>query len=534
MPPWRCGRRLGIGEGGRCWRRRWCNPSCATGSRLAESAKRGARTPLQHAFTLRADGLGRRIAGGASYQFLGIALRTVLTIGSTATLARLLTPADFGYVAMATVVTEFAALLGAFGFGNVMVQRRVINRLQLDTVFWATVAIGALLTGVVFVLSFTTGWLFADPHVGALLRVLCLTFVINSLTTVPWIVIARQMRFHIEFWINLGTVVIRIGAAIVSAAAGLGVWSLVVGAVVGSLAAVTLYSVFVPYLPRRRMHLPFLRSIWRTSSGYLGNSTLYYLNTNLDLLLIGRRLGPTPLGYYQNARALTDEIRARIAMPIQQVLFPAFSAIQTDRARFQQLVLRAGRLLAAVVVPIGVGVSANAPELVSVLYGEAWRPMIPVMAMFGLSAALRAASAISQPLFNSNNRVVLAFRYNAVGTALLVAGVLLTMPYGIEAVGIAVAMSSLYSVVTLRAAFGLIGLGTRHVLQVLGPPAVASGVMWLAIASIRAMDWNSAPSVMLGVQVASGSIVYLLTLHILSRQYLNDLRQARGPFLSRS
>lgn len=498
---------------------------------MAESAKPGARTPLQRAFTLRTDGLGRRIAGGASYQFLGIALRTVLTIGSTATLARLLTPADFGYVAMATVVTEFAALLGAFGFGNVMVQRRVINRLQLDTVFWATMAIGALLTGVVFVLSFMTGWLFADPHVGSLLRVLCVTFVINTLTTVPWIVIARQMRFHIEFLINIGTVVIRIGAAIVSAAAGLGVWSLVVGAVVGSFASVMLYSVFVPYLPRWRVHLPFLRSIWRTSSGYLGNSTLYYLNTNLDLLLIGRQLGATPLGYYQNARALTDEIRARIAMPIQHVLFPAFSAIQTDKDRFQQLVLRAGRLLAAVVVPIGVGVSANAPELVTVLYGETWRPMIPVMTMFGLSAALRAATAISQPLFNSNNRVVLAFRYNAVGTALLVASVLLTMPYGIQAVGIAVALSSLYSVVTLRAAFGLIGLGTQHVVQVLGPPGMASGVMWLAVFSIRGMNPAGGASLMLAVQVACGAGVYLLTLHILSRQYLKDILQARTVFL---
>ena len=80
--------------------------------------------------------LGRRVVSGSTYTFLGIFLRTAMTIGSTAVLARLLTPADFGYIAMATVVTELAALFGNFGFSSVLIQRRVVARLHLDTVFW--------------------------------------------------------------------------------------------------------------------------------------------------------------------------------------------------------------------------------------------------------------------------------------------------------------------------------------------------------------------------------------------------------------
>ena len=90
------------------------------------------RTAVQRAFGLRTSNIGQQVASGAGFQFLGIALRTVLTIGSTAILARLLTPADFGYIAMATVVTELAALFGAFGFTNVLIQRRSINRLQMS------------------------------------------------------------------------------------------------------------------------------------------------------------------------------------------------------------------------------------------------------------------------------------------------------------------------------------------------------------------------------------------------------------------
>ncbi|MCK7493598.1 MAG: lipopolysaccharide biosynthesis protein [Comamonadaceae bacterium] len=422
--------------------------------------------------------MGRRVAGGAGYQFLGIGLRTVLTIGSTALLARLLTPADFGYVAMATVVTEFAGLLGAFGFSNVLIQRRVVNRLQFDTVFWASMGIGAAMALVVIALSFTSGWLFDDPRVAPLLRVMALNFVIGSATAVPFAVLSRLMRFQATFWINMLTVVIRTLAAIACAYAGFGMWSLVVGSLVGTVANTALLFAHAPYRPRLRFHAPFIARTWRTSAGYFGNTALYYLNSNLDLLLIGRGLGASSLGYYQNARALTDEIRGRIAMPIQQVLFPAFSALQTDQERFQQLVLRAGRLLAAVVVPIGFGVSANAPELVRVLYGEQWPPMIPVMTAFGLSAALRAGAAIASPLFNANDRVGLAFRYNVIGTVFTTGSVLAAIPFGIDAVAAAIAVASLYMLVPARRAFGLIGLGIPALWQVLGPPAVAASAMW--------------------------------------------------------
>lgn len=488
---------------------------------------------LRRALVLRVEGLGQRVVRGAGYQALGIGLRTLLTIGSTAILARLLTPADFGYVAMATVVTEFAALLSAFGLSNVLIQRGMINRLQLDTVFWATLGIGCVLAAFVFAASFLAGWMFSDPHVGPLLRVMSLSFALGSLSAVPGILLSRLLRFRAMFWIGMTTIVIRSVVAVACAALGWGMWSLVVGSLVGTAADVLLHFVWAPYRPRRRFHWPIVTRTWRTSTGYLGNTGLYYLSMNLDLLLIGRHLGAAPLGFYQNARSLTDEIRGRIAMPIQQVLFPAFSALQDDRARFQQLVLRAGRLVAAVVVPVGFGVSANAQELVMVLYGAQWQPMVPVMAMFGLSAALRAGTAIGSPLFNANDRVGLAFRYNAIGAALTIGAVLVAMPHGIEAVARAVALTSLYALVAFRAALGLVGLGAKHMAQILGPPVAAALVMWAGTEGLRSLAWTQRPATMLLAHVAAGAAVYVALLLIFAPQYGRDLRDALRLLLKR-
>lgn len=483
---------------------------------------------VRGAFVLRAGNLGNRVVSGASFTMLGITLRTLLTIGSTAILARLLTPADFGYIAMATTVTELAALLGSFGLGNILVQRKVVTRLQMDTVFWTGLIVGAVLAVVVFLISFLAESLFGDPVIGDLLRVLWLPFLIGGFSSVSDAIIARMMWFRLEFWIQLAVVLCRSLIAIGFAYSGFAVWSLVAGGIAGSTVGVLLAFFAVPYLPRLRFNLAYLASTWRTSGSYFGSSMLYYISMNIDVILIGRQLGASALGYYQNARSLTDEVRARLAMPLQRVLFPAFSSLQADDERLQRTVVHSGRLLAAVIVPVGFGISAVADELVPVLYGTQWLDMIPVLSMFGLSAAVRGSTAIASPLFNSCDRAGLSFRYSLVGTAIMVAAVLIAMPHGIAMVAAAVALSSCYALFALRASIALIGLGTKDVWTLLGPPAVAAGVMWVIVRIVRpyVVDVLNSTGLILLVHVLLGASVYALVLHLCSRQYLRDFIDA--------
>jgi PST family polysaccharide transporter len=332
------------------------------------------------------------------------------------------------------------------------------------------------------------------------------------------------MRFSTDFWIQITALAVRAATGIVMAYLGFGVWSLVGGGLASSLATVVFNFVAVPYFPRLKCNLSYLASTWMISGSYLGRGLLYYADMNIDLLLIGRRLGAAPLGYYQNARSLTDEVRGRIAMPLQRVLFPAFSALLPHNDRFQQSVIRSARVLAAIVIPVGVGASAIAPELVPVLYGAKWLAMVPLVTMLGISTALKASTAIASPIFSATNRVDLALKYNIFGSAMIAAAVFLTLPYGLDAVAMAVTAASLYTLVMFRVGLGLIGLRTRHVLITLGPPAVAAAAMWLAIVVARPTTgaWIANPGVLLLAHIALGAFVYALTLHILSRQYYRD------------
>ena len=224
------------------------------------------RTPIQQAFNPTADNLSSRVVSGAAYTFLGIVLRTALTVGSMAVLARLLTPADFGHVAMATVVTELAAIFANFGFGSILVQRLRISRIQIDTMHWSAVALGAILTVVVFALSFVASQFFQDEKVGPLLRVLCLAFILEELSMVPRSLMSRRMQFKLDFYVQSCMLFARASTAIWMAMNGWGVWSLVGGALAGTIFQTVAYQAITGYWPRFRFSTVVLRSTWRTNS----------------------------------------------------------------------------------------------------------------------------------------------------------------------------------------------------------------------------------------------------------------------------
>lgn len=489
------------------------------------SNKHGKHRIIRSAFVLHGNNLGHRVVRGAKFTLLGIVLRTLITLGSVSILARLLSPADFGYITMATIVTELAALFGNFGFASVLIQKRVITRLQMDTVFWASALLGLILTLAILALSYLATWFFGEPTAGQLMRIMCLAFVIDGLIVVHGALIARLMQFYADFWIQIISITFRAVVAIVFAWQGFGVWSLVIGSLAGSVVRLLLSISIIPYWPRLKFNWLYLKSTWRTNSSYFASGLLFYANTNIDLILIGRVIGATALGYYQNARSLTDEVRYRIALPLQRVLFPAFSSLQENPSWLRISVLRSGRLLAAIVFPVGIGIAATANELVTVLYGEKWLAMIPVLKFLGVSAALKGSTATATPLFNAANRVGLSLRHNIIGSIIVLLSVLAASPWGIEAVACAIALSALYSLHVYRIGLGLIGLGWNSVYSMLAPPILASAIMWAVIEAARTLLVNQLTvGASLVLHITTGAIMYPVILVLISPIILDDFK----------
>ncbi|HAL39728.1 MAG TPA: lipopolysaccharide biosynthesis protein [Polaromonas sp.] len=485
------------------------------------------RNRVQKAFRPTADDLGRRVVNGAAFTFLGIGLRTAITVGSMAVLARVLTPADFGHIAMATVVTELAAVFANFGFGSILIQRLRISRIQIDTMHWSAVGLGAILTVLVFGLSFFASHFFQDEMVGPLLRILCLSFILDELTMVPRSLLARRMQFKLDFYVQSGILLARAGTAIVMALNSMGVWSLVGGALAGMIVQSCAYQALTGYWPRLKFSTLFLKSTWRTNGGYFGNGILFYVNANVDFLLVGRMLGATLLGQYQNARSLTDEIRVRMVQPVQRVLFPAFSAIQNDADRFRDGILRSGRLLALTFTPMGFGVAAVAPELVRVLYGEQWLPMIPILQVISIASGLGAAASIGSPIFNATNRVGLSFNLYFIQTLLAIAFMLFGSQWGLMGVVWSRLALAAVGLIFFRISLGLVNMRTPHIWQIMGSPCIAAGLMWWLLGMARGwvQTWVTSSAAQLGCLIGIGVAFYVATSLLISPQHVRDAKE---------
>ncbi|MFZ4288417.1 lipopolysaccharide biosynthesis protein [Variovorax sp. HJSM1_2] len=487
----------------------------------------GRRASLvRRAFFPSSNNLSQRVVHGAAFTFLGIAIRSGVTIGSMAVLARLLTPADFGHIAMATLVTELAALFSNFGFGSILIQRARLSRLQIDTMFWAALLLGVMLSVVVFGLSFVSQLVFDNALVGELLRALCIVFIFEELTVVPRSLLARLMLFRADFAVQAIMILLRAGVSVLFAMQGAGVWSLVAGSIAGAVAQSVLYLIVGGYWPRLRFNAAFLRETWHTNSSYFGNGLLFYLNSNLDLMLIGRALGASSLGIYQNARSLTQEINTRMAQPLQRVLFPAFAQVQNEPERFRDGIARSGRLLTFALAPVGFGLAAVADEIVPLLYGDQWIEMVPVLQVFALGAGLTIAASINASIFNAKNRVGLAFKLYLANVAINVILIVVASRWGMMGIAYAKLALGLIGLVILRVAMGLVQMDSRDLWRMVAPPCAAAALMLAGITLVRPLVYQvlDPTALRLAALVIFGMLSYGVFVLLGARTHVNDAR----------
>lgn len=489
-------------------------------------------TRTQKAFRADKEDLSKRVINGAAFTILGIALRTSITVGAMAILARILAPADFGYIAMATVITELAALFSNFGFGSILIQQQRVIRIQLDTMHWCAVGLGIFLTVFVFCFSYFGSFIFKDEMVGSLLKLMSINFILDQLSTVPRSVLMRQLHFKLDFIIQIMSKLAGATAAIFLAIDGFGVWSLVGGAIAGFGISAIANTVGTGYLPRLRFSMVFLKSTWKINGSHFGNGVLFYINASTDIFLLGRLVGANMLGQYQNARSLTDEVYVRMAQPLQRVLFPAFAAMQNQPDKLREGILRSGKLLAFIFIPIGFGLASVAPELVQVLYGSQWLPMIPILQIIAIAGGLSAVSTLAASIFNAANRTELLFRLNMVQTVINIGLILFCSQWGIIGVAWARLVGVFVIFIFFRYALFAAQLKIQHLWVMMGPPIEAAMIMALIIYVVRIylLSYSYNNLINLIILIAIGVIIYLAMAFVLAKEHVDEVKTVLVKF----
>jgi len=445
-------------------------------------------------------------------------------------LARLLSPHDWGIAAMVLVVSSLVLVFADAALGSALVQRRTLTEKDRSTVFWTSLGIGSAFTAVGIAVAGPIAAFYGEPQVRALVIAMSLSFVVTAVATTQEALLVREMDFRrLELRMMAGTAT---GAAVGIALAllGFGAWAIIGQQLAIAVASSVLLWAVSPWRPRLVFSLASLRSLGGFGANVFGQRLLYYLHRHAAHILIGRFIGAGALGAYTLAYNVMLVPFSRIAGPVQEVLMPAFARLQSDPDRVAEAWVRATRLIAAVSVPALLGLVVVAPDFVSVVLGERWRTIVPLLQILAWVGLLQSLQTLNSNILMALDRTSTLFRYSIAFFCIHLAAFVLALPYGIVGVAAAYAISSTviepaYTWVTARA------LGVSPLVLVRGLAGVfQAGLLMLAAlfaARLMLLETDLGPGGRLLVLIVGGAAVFALASAWRAPELLAEVRRLR-------
>lgn len=469
--------------------------------------------------------LKRSAVSGVRWTSLSLVIRQGVQWITTIILARILLPADFGLIGMVLVVIGLISLFRDLGFSAAVIQRKEITERFLSSIFWVNVLLGLMATVIPFFLSNFIAYFYHEPKIVPVLKVLSLTFFISGLSILQQSLFQRELDFRSLAIYEILSSLIGSLVSLTLAFQGFGVWSLVFQSLVTTIVMTVLLFVFCRWKPRLVFKWAEVRSITRFSLNLTGYNIFNYFARNMDNILIGKFLGAEALGYYSLAYRIMLYPLQAIYRVIGRVIFPLFSQIQSEDARFRGIYLKLVSNVAIVTFPIMMMVMVLAEPFVLVLFGPQWMPAVVIVVVLAPIGLIQSVGMSVGVIYQAKGRTDWMFRWGVgVGILVMIAFVI-GLRWGI--LGVAVA----YGIVSLLCAyhnfaipFRLISLPMREFGRILWRPFFCSLVMGGILMVIKSiLPASLSHAVILGILIFCGISVYLLTSLFINR---HEMKQA--------
>jgi len=382
-----------------------------TSGEIAQPSPRldGISTPL----------LRERVVSGALWLTATRASGQIITWIITIIVIRLLTPADYGLMGMAVLITGILFLFNEIGLGAAIVQKSTLTSEQLSDLRWLIIAVNVGLFALLVVLAPAGAAYFHEPRLSPITRVLAITFLINAVGVPSAALLQREMAFKEKASAEvMGNVAGGI-ATLLLAWAGYGVWSLVAGSVTLRLVTTVLYCVYRPPVFKRSFSTSNVGLFMQFGAEVSAARFLWYLSSSADVLIVGKLLGSVQLGYYSLAFQYSTLPLDKFVTVLNDIAFPSFSSVQNDTARLQRHYLKLVHFVALVTFPMFIGLLLVSDSAVMVLLGARWLPVVVPLKLLCIVSCFRALEVINTPAIMARGRARIVLINTLVATIVL-------------------------------------------------------------------------------------------------------------------
>ena len=380
--------------------------------------------------------LSRQIARGAIVTVSAKALMITFQLVNMAVLARLLTPADFGLVAMSASVIAFVTLFRDLGLSTATIQRQKIDQNTASGIFVINFVTALLLMFVACVSAPFIAAAFDDPRLATTIIVSSGTIPIAALGAQHAAQFERELQFFTTQWIAvIGTAAGSVGG-ILLAFYGAGYWALLIGAWIVVLSQTILLWLWSPWRPTRVRNWRGTRSALGFGLSITASSLIIYFSRQFDKLLVGWRWGGEELGYYSRAYAILMIPQTLVSGPISSAVLPGLSRLQSQSSDWRKLLLDAVRITTSFTLLVGALLTANASDIVAIVLGPGWGQSADLVTIFGISMIARAVMNQNPWIYISLGHANRMLRWQLATLPIYLGGIIIGLSYGSEGVAI--------------------------------------------------------------------------------------------------
>jgi len=424
---------------------------------------------------------GKQIAKGAAWLMGFKLLDKSIGLISTLVLVRVLTPSDFGLVAMAMAVVALLELMGAFGFDSALIQRQDTARSHFDTAWTFNVIFGVCIALFLVAMAVPAAAFYREPRLEQMLPVLAIGAVIGGFENIGTVAFRKELNFRMEF-IYLFIKRIAVFAVVITLALTLrSFWALIFATIAGKAMAVIISYLLHPYRPR--FSLAARGDLFNFSKWLFISNLIQFLHSRSTDFILGRTVGAYGLGVYNLAAEISAMPSTELIAPLNRAVYPAYAQLAKVRDKLLARFLEVYGLINLISFPVALGLFCLSDLVVALLLGPQWVDAVPILQILGLCGLLGALqgnmyvvmSAMGKPKTNT----MLSASLLAVS---LPAVIWASLQYGALGAAYAHFVSALVGFVGIVFVFTLVtGTTKRALFSVMWRPLISSLMMALIL-----------------------------------------------------
>ena len=423
-------------------------------------------------------------------------------------LARILSPEDYGTIALVTVFTAILQVFVDSGLSTALIQKKDADELDFSSVFYFNFSMCLVLYAGMFIAAPYIAIFYEDMALTFIIRVLSLTIVISGVKGIQQAYVSRNMLFKRFFFSTIGGTIFSAILGIGLAYAGYGVWALVVQQLSNTMIDTLILWITVKWKPKKEFSWKRLRTLFSYGWKLLVSSLLDTVYNNLRNLIIGKMYSSSDLAYYNQGDKFPKIIVTNINTSIDSVLLPTMSNEQDDRNRIKSMTRRAIKTSTYVMAPLMMGLAFCAEPIVRIVLTDKWLPCVPFLRLFCISymfwpvhtANLNAIKAVGR----SDWFLKLEIIKMVVGLAFLLS----SMGFGVMAMAYSLLLNSILSqVINSWPNRKLLGYGYLEQVRDFAPGILLAVGMGVCVYFI---DFLPLPIIItLVIQIIVGAVIYI-------------------------